>query len=75
MKNGHTYYLDSKYSVDNECEHILRSSKAEKNPFAVFIIFGLGNGMLVRKIRERFPDNYIYVHEPSEKFSINLWKP
>lgn len=23
--------------------------------------------MLVRKIRERFPDNYIYVHEPSEK--------
>lgn len=67
VKNGHTYYLDSKYSVDNECEHILRSSKAEKNPFAVFIIFGLGNGMLVRKIRERFPDNYIYVHEPSEK--------
>lgn len=29
-ENGHTYYLDSKYSVDNECEHILRSSKAEK---------------------------------------------
>lgn len=67
VKNGHTYYLDSKYSVDNECEHILRSSKAEKNPFAVFIIFGLGNGALIRKIREKFPDNYIYVHEPSEK--------
>lgn len=42
VKNGHTYYLDSKYSVDNECEHILRSSKAEKKSICSFYNFWVG---------------------------------
>lgn len=62
----HIYYLDSEYSVENECNYILKGCRAEKNPFAVFVIFGIGNGELIRKIRKHFPEHFIYVHEPSE---------
>lgn len=64
-REEHIYYLNSRYSVEHECDRILKICKVKGNPFAVFVIYGLGDGWLIRKIREKYPDNYIYVHEPS----------
>ena len=63
-KNGHLYYLNSRYNCINEIDILLSNIKALENPFSPIIIFGMGNAMIIHEVRRRFPENYIYIHEP-----------
>lgn len=66
-KNGHLYYLNSRYNCINEIDILLSNIKALENPFSPIIIFGMGNAMIIHEVRRRFPENYIYIHEPDIK--------
>lgn len=66
---GTVYQLDSLYSQSN-LAHLWEKLLPEKQGYmAKYIFFGLGNGMLVRKVLERSDDSVrIYVYEPSMVF-------
>ncbi len=61
------YYLNSRYNCINEIDILLSNIKALENPFSPIIIFGMGNAMIIHEVRRRFPENYIYIHEPDIK--------
>ena len=67
-KNGHKYYLNSRYDCNRESQIIMENLNANKNEFALIFIFGIGNGILIKKLLEAFPENYIYIHEPSIEY-------
>lgn len=75
-KNGHLYYLNSRYSCKKETEIIIKKMNANGNPYAPIMMFGIGNGFLLKEIRKNFKENYIYIHEPSvsifRKFLSNI---
>lgn len=64
-KNNYLYYLNSRYSCKNETEIIINNINANNNIYAPILVFGIGNGLLLKELRKKFPENNIYIHEPS----------
>lgn len=64
-KHNYIYYLNSRYDVEKEADIISDHIIENKNPFAPILVFGIGNGAIIKRIKDKYPENMIYVHEPS----------
>lgn len=64
-KDEHNYYLNSRYDCETVNLYLISKLNAQKNPFSPILIFGAGNVSFIKTLREKFPENYIYIHEPS----------
>lgn len=63
-KNGRDWYLNSRYSAAEAAEAWVEGSTVQ-NYESVIIVFGFSNGIYLKKLIEKYPDNIIIVYEPS----------
>lgn len=62
--NGKDWYFNSRYSAEKAAEVWAEGTEVQ-NYEAVIIVFGFSNGMYLKKIIEKYPDNIIIAYEPS----------
>ena len=64
-KNEHSYFMSSRYDCEIVTAFLINKLNAQTNPFAPILVFGVGDLFFIKTIRDKFPDNYVYIHEPS----------
>ena len=64
-RQNYIYYLNSRYDTEKEADIISDYIIDNKNPFAPILVFGIGNGAIIKSLKDKYPENMIYVHEPS----------
>lgn len=62
--NGKDWYFNSRYSAEKAAEVWAEGTEVQ-NYEAVIIVFGFSNGMYLKKLIEKYPDNIIIAYEPS----------
>lgn len=62
--NGKDWYFNSRYSAEKAAE-VWAEGTDVQNYEAVIIVFGFSNGMYLKKLIEKYPDNIIIAYEPS----------
>lgn len=63
-KNSHVYRMTSLINAKEQVENWLDNYK-DLNPYAVFIIFGLANGIYLEKLFRLYPNAVFIIYEPS----------
>lgn len=66
MVENHLWTLGSRYDVEIAAECWVGQFE-NVNYRTIFIILGIGNGIYIRKLSEKYPDNYIIACEPDTK--------
>lgn len=64
--NGKDWYFNSRYSAEKAAE-VWAEGNEVQNYEAVIIVFGFSNGIYLKKLIEKYPDNIIIAYEPSMK--------
>lgn len=72
--NNKNIYIGSKYNMNDEINKFINRveneiEEEEKRNQIIFIIYGIGNGEHIRRLRDKFKNNIIIVFEPN----INLY--
>lgn len=65
-KDGHMFRLNSRYDP-RQLAKIWVDSIEDVSLYSVFIILGLGDGLVLEELMDRYPENTIVVYEPSPK--------
>lgn len=65
-RNGYKWYFNSKYSAIDVAKAFAESVDV-KSTFGVIIIFGYANGMYVKEMQKKYPNNAIICYEPNEE--------
>lgn len=72
MNNNHVWAFGSCYDAEMAAEHWVKQFE-NVNYRTIFLIMGIGNGIYVRKLTEKYPENYVLVCEPDmELFAAYL---
>ncbi len=66
MVENHLWTLGSRYDAEIAAECWVGQFE-NVNYRTIFIILGIGNGIYIRKLSEKYPDNYIIACEPDTK--------
>lgn len=61
--NGKDWYFNSRYTAEKAAEVWTEGTEVQ-NYEAVIIVFGFSNGMYLKKLIEKYPDNIIIAYEP-----------
>lgn len=62
--NGKDWYFNSRYSAE-EVAKVWTEGNEVQNYESVIVVFGFSNGMYLKKLIEKYPDNIIIAYEPS----------
>lgn len=62
--NGKDWYFNSRYSAE-EAAKVWTEGNEVQNYESVIVVFGFSNGMYLKKLIEKYPDNIIIAYEPS----------
>lgn len=62
--NGKDWYFNSRYSAEKAAK-VWTEGNEVQNYEAVIVVFGFSNGMYLKKLIEKYPDNIIIAYEPS----------
>ena len=65
-KDGHMFRLNSRYDP-RQLAKIWVDRIEDVSLYSVFIILGLGDGLVLEELMDRYPENTIVVYEPSPK--------
>lgn len=63
-KEGIIWYLNSRYDAEKAAE-IWVEDIGDLTYVAIVFVFGIGNGIYLRQLRKKYPDNMIIAYEPS----------
>ena len=61
---GKDWYFNSRYSAEKAAK-VWTEGNEVQNYEAVIVVFGFSNGMYLKKLIEKYPDNIIIAYEPS----------
>lgn len=62
--NGKDWYFNSRYSAEKAAK-VWTEGNEVQNYEAVIVVFGFSNGIYLKKLIEKYPDNIIIAYEPS----------
>lgn len=62
--DGKEWYFNSRYAPE-EAVNVWAESVTVQNYESILIVFGFSNGMYLRKLIEKYPDNIIIIYEPN----------
>lgn len=69
--DGYVWYLGSCYDAERAAEYWVEQFE-EVNYRTIFIVIGMGSGIYVRKLHEKYPKNYIILCEPNDDIRIEM---
>lgn len=67
--DNHIWSFGSCYDAEMAREHWVNQFE-NVNYRTIFIIVGVGNGIYIRKLAEKYPENYIIVCEPDMELFV-----
>lgn len=65
IENDYEYYTDSIYDSKEEAKKWCKAVENKDSEYAVYLIFGMGNGDKIEVLHEKYPESDIIVYEPS----------
>lgn len=64
LKEGRSWYLNSRYDAAQAAE-VWAEDIGDVTYVATLFVFGIGNGIYLRQLKKKYPENTIVVYEPS----------